>query len=80
MPFRCYLGYDSHEDITFEVSAADLSPHTCDLRGQEPGGRGFSFSLSPLFSKSRSSSSCQDEFFVARTHSCGGEDCIIMRR
>ena len=20
MPFRCYVGYDSHEDITFEVS------------------------------------------------------------
>ena len=19
MPFRCYVGYDSHEDITFEV-------------------------------------------------------------
>ena len=21
MPFRCYVGYDSHEDITFEVRA-----------------------------------------------------------
>ena len=22
MPFRCYVGYDSHEDITFEVSTS----------------------------------------------------------
>jgi hypothetical protein len=24
MPFRCYLGYDSHEDITFEVRAPQI--------------------------------------------------------
>ena len=25
MPFRCYVGYDSHEDITFEVRATRCS-------------------------------------------------------
>jgi hypothetical protein len=28
MPFRVYMGYDSHEDITFEVRLPSRPPHT----------------------------------------------------
>ena len=42
MPFRCYVGYDSHEDITFEVRRVfvDSVSFFASLGGGGGGGGG----------------------------------------
>ena len=40
MPFRCYVGYDSHEDITFEVSLRVFVSYSVSFFASLGGGGG----------------------------------------